>query len=117
MSPKILIVYDLQKLNWNLLCSLLSVYQRPGKGGGVVGFEWGEGKGSSAVGSGDQIKKIFHLFLDDLEHIPDLKCILELEWVLVNINAFMIFNVLFKNFLSFPFHSFTNCSNIYKNAF
>ena len=60
-----------------------------------MGFEWGEGKGSSAVGSGDQIKKIFHLFLDDLEHIPDLKCILELEWVLL----------MFFSKISFPFHS------------
>ena len=62
-------------------------------------------------------KKISHLFLDDLEHIPDLKCVLKLECVLDNMNELLILNVLFKNFLSLRFHSFTNRSNIYKNAF
>ena len=80
-------------------------FVRAGVGGGeraeCSGFRWSN-------------QKIFHLFLDNLEHIPDLNCVLELEWVLVIMNAFMIFNVLFK-FFSFPFHS--NRSNIYKNAF
>ena len=34
-----------------------------------------------------------------------------------NNNAFLLLNVLFKNFLSVPFCSFTNRSNIFKNAF
>ena len=37
---------------------------------------------------------VFKLFLDDLEHIPDLKCIPGLECVLDNKNAFLILNVL-----------------------
>ena len=44
-------------------------------------------------GSGDQIKKIFQLFLDDLEDIHDLKCVLD----------FNVLNVLFKNFRSVQF--------------
>ena len=64
------------------------------------------------MGSGDQIQKIFQLFLDDLEHIPDLKSVLDVERVLDNINALLISNVLFKNF-----GSFTDRSNIFKNMF
>ena len=41
-------------------------------------------------GSGEQKEKIFQLFLDDLEHIPDLKCVPDLERVLDNKNAFLI---------------------------
>ena len=61
------------------------------------------GGGPKGVGSGDQIKKIFQFFLDDLKHIPDLKCVLNLERVLDNMNAFLILNVLFKTFRSYPF--------------
>jgi len=50
------------------------------------------------MGSGDQIKKIFQLFLDDLEHIPDLKYVLDLESVPDFKRSFQIF----------PFRSFTN---------
>ena len=57
--------------------------------------------GPKGVGSGDQIKKIFQFFLDDLKHIPDLKCVL--NCVLDNMNAFLILNVLFKTFRSYPF--------------
>jgi len=60
-SPKILYMYDIQKLKWNLLCNLLSV-------------------------------------LDDLERSPNWKCVFELERVLDNMNAFLILNILFKNF-------------------
>ena len=48
------------------------------------------------MGSGDQI------ILDDLEYIPDLKCVLDLERVLDNMNAILILNILFKNFRSIP---------------
>ena len=52
-------------------------------------------------------KKSFELVLDDLEHIPDLKCNLDLERILHNKNAFLIFNVLLKKFRSaFLYKSF-----------
>ena len=51
---------------------------------------WSMGGGRS----GDQIKK----FLDDLEHIPDIKCVPDLERVLENKNIFLILNILFKQF-------------------
>ena len=51
---------------------------------------WSMGGGRS----GDQIKK----FLDDLEHIPDIKCVPDLESVLENKNIFLILNILFKQF-------------------
>ena len=60
------------------------------------------------------IKSKKNLFLDDLEHIPDLKCVPDLERVLDNKNGFLILNVLFKQF---SFRSFTNHSNIFQNAF
>ena len=46
--------------------------------------------------------------------MPDIKCSPYLERVLDNKNALTILTVLFKQF---PFRSFTNRSNIFKNAF
>ena len=59
------------------------------------------------MSSGDQIQKNFNFILDDLEHIPDLKCVLDLERILDNMKAFLTLNVLFENFLSVPFCSVT----------
>ena len=56
-------------------------------------------------------------FLEDLEHICDLKCVPNLEQVLDNKNVLTILTVLFSNSRSIPFRSFTNRSNIFKNAF
>jgi len=42
---------------------------------------------------GDQIKKIFQFFLDDLAYISDLKCIPDLEHIPDNKNVFLILNI------------------------
>ena len=55
-------------------------------------LEWGTG----CIGKGRGVI----LFLDDLEHVPDLKCIPDLERILDNKNGFLIFK-------QFPYLSIT----------
>ena len=64
-------------------CSLWSIVSlaEAGEGGGG-GFRVGDEGLPRRDGSGDQIKKSFNY----LEHIPDLKCVLDLERVLYNKN-------------------------------
>jgi len=79
----------------------------------VAGLEWGEGRGGwvQVIKS----KKNFNFILDDLEHIPDLKCVLDLERILDNMKAFLILNVLFENFLFvlFLYKSFQHFKNVF----
>ena len=86
----------------SVVCCQFRAEARVGGGRFIVG---GRPRPKASGFSCDQIKKILQLFLNDLEHISDLKCILNLERVLDNMNAFLILKNLFKNFCSLPFRS------------